>query len=187
MDLYSKHLVTDFIKINLTDDQKELLTELEITFGTISMPNYGTTIDTIEYIYPKGEYEYVLVGEKKFILGFDSYGAAINDFVQKNADLLVSNILISNLMDKESVVRMDMFSLFSFCFDIMFSIANSLIDHPKLTARKRYIDSMGYTYNGKDSYLYREFSNLWDVWRGLHKVIRSEYKDLYLKTKVETL
>jgi hypothetical protein len=186
MDLYSKHLVTDFIKINLTEDQKELLTELEITFGTISMPNYGITIDTIEYIYPKGEYEYVLVGDKKFILGFHSYGAATDVFIQKYADLLISNVLISNLMDKESVIRLDMFRLFSFCFDIMFSIANSLIDKPKLTARKRYIDSMGYTYDGKYSYLYREFSNLWDVWRGLHKTIRAEYKDLYLKVKGET-
>ena len=187
MDLYSKHLVTDFIKINLTEDQKELLTELEITFGTISMPNYGTTINTIDYIYPKGDYEYVLVGEKKFILGFDSYGAAIDGFIQKHAGLLISNVLISNLMDKESIIRLDMFSLFSFCFVIMFSIANSLIDKPKLTARKRYIDSMGYTYDGKDSFLYSEFSNLWDVWRGLHKLIRAEYKDLYLKNKNETL
>ena len=84
MVLYSKHLVTDFIKINLTDDQKELLTELEITFGTISMPNYGTTIGTIEYIYPKGEYEYVLVGDKKFILGFDSYDATASERSLRN-------------------------------------------------------------------------------------------------------
>lgn len=185
MNLYSKHLVTDFIKINLTADQKEMLTDLDIIFGTISMPNYGTTIDTIEYIYPKGDYEYVLVGDKKFILGFDSYGSDLDSFIQKYADLLVSNILISNLMDNASVVIMDMFSLFSFCFDMMFRIANSLIESPKLTARKRYTKALGLTYDGTDSILYREFSNLWDVWRGLHKTIRAEYTELYLKNKGE--
>lgn len=159
-----------FIAINLTSEQKDLLSKSGIQTGVGEFTGHVET--TSELVFP-AIYEYVVLGEQKVALAYYNFGKTQNQFIEKNlVDLILSFVRNKEISDVVS------FELFGFYLYVIFDLIEFFIDFPNLTIPESYTKI---TYKNYETSSEADRSSFMNYYNEAQAIFENNYKPFLIE------